>query len=185
MNRQSLHRGTESRSVGTHNPRAAVTGPNTRWFPGESLDFPIEKLIGNDIGQSAGTTVSVESALYSAVAGSEESATPITRAQGQLIRLLPFSITWLALGVGVNWLLGLTWPYLLVWFSLLTAGTYLRMNRDEFEFSRNGLERRRIDQATVLRDKELTQTHELKMMALTAYLAIAKAQYLGVDDDTD
>lgn len=38
--------------------------------------------------------------------------------------MLPFSVMFLILGVGIVWLLGLTWPYLLLWFAGLTAFTY-------------------------------------------------------------
>jgi len=171
--------------------RGAVTGPNTRWLPGDGLDFPIESLAGQDAGRVGGHLVTVDPALYNGTGGGEEYATPITRGKGLVWRLLPFSVVWLVLGVGVVWLLGLTFPYLLVWFGLTTAVTYWRMNKDEHEYSRNGVERHRIDEAAGLREMELTQTHELKKMALTAYLEIARAQYLGtstnsangVDDD--
>lgn len=162
--------------------RAAVTGPNTRWLPGDGLNFPIEKLAGGDVGSVGGHLATVDPALYS-TGGAEEYATPVSRAKGQVIRLLPFSLVWLLLTGGLVWLLGLTFPYLLVGFAVLTAFTYWRMNRDEFDYSRNGLERHRVDAAADLREKELDQAHELKKMALQTYLEIARAQYLGVKDD--
>ena len=146
--------------------RAAITGPNTRWLPGDGLNFPIERLAGSDVGSVGGAMVTVDPALYNGTGGSEEYATPVSRAKGQVIRLIPFSIVWLVLTGGVVWLLGLGFPYLLVGFALLTAGTYLRMNRDEFEYSRNGLERHRVDAAADLRQTELENTHELKKLSL-------------------
>ena len=163
--------------------RAAVTGPNTRWLPPDAMNFPIERLAGSDVGRVGGAMVTVDPALYNGTGGSEEYATPVSRAKGQVIRLIPFSLTFMILGVGIVWLLGLTWPYLLLWFAGLTAFTYWRMNRDEFEYSRNGLERHRVDAAADLKEKELDQTHELKKMALQAYLEIARAQYLGGVDN--
>ncbi|MBI3960235.1 MAG: hypothetical protein HY328_15590 [Chloroflexi bacterium] len=163
--------------------RQEVSGPATRWLPGDNIQFPIERLAGGDVGQvGGGALVTVDPALY-AVGGSEEYATPVSRAKGQVIRLLPFTAVWLILAGGIVWLLGMTWPWLLVMFAGLTAFTYLKMNRDEFDHSRNGLERHRVDTAADLREKELDQTHELKKMALTTYLQIARAQYLGVSDD--
>ena len=103
-------------------------------------------------------------------------------AKGQVIRLLPFAAVWLLLTGGVVWLLGLTFPYLLIGFALLTAATFIKMNGQEFDHSRNGLERHRVNRAADLRRTELENTHELKKMALSAYLQIAKAQY-GVNDD--
>ena len=164
--------------------RELVTGPATRWMvePKENIAFPIEQLVGHDAGRVGGALATVDPALI-ALGGSEEYATPVSRAKGQVIRLLPFSVVWLVLTGGLVWVLGLSFPYLLLGFAVLTAATYWRMNRDEFDHSRNGLERHRVDAATDLREKELDQTHELKKMALTTYLEIARAQYLGVNDD--
>ena len=116
--------------------------------------------------------------------GSESYETPVSSAKGQVIRLLPMTIVWLVLTASVVWLMGLSWPYLLIGFSALTAATFIRLNGQEFEHSRNGVERHRIYAATDLREKELDHTHELKKMALTTYLEIARAQYLGVNDDS-
>ena len=88
------------------------------------------------------------------------------------------TIVWLVLTAGVVWLMGLSWPYLLIGFSALTAVTFIRLNGQEFEHSRNGVERHRIYAVTDLWEKELDQTHELKKMALTTYLEIARAQRL-------
>ena len=163
--------------------RAAVTGPNTRWLPGEGLAFPIDRLAGPDVGSVSGHLATVDPALI-ASAGSEEYATPVSRAKGQVIRLLPFAAVWLLLTGGVVWLLGLTFPYLLIGFALLTAATFVKMNGQEFDHSRNGLERHRVNRAADLRKTELENTHELKKMALQTYLEIARAQYLGgVDND--
>ena len=161
--------------------RAAITGPSTRWLPPDGLNFPIERLAGPDVGSVSGHLATVDPALI-ASAGSEEYSTPITRAKGKVIGLLPFAAVWLLLTGGVVWLLGLTFPYLLIGFALLTAATFIKMNGQEFDHSRNGLERHRVNRAADLRRTELENTHELKKMALSAYLQIAKAQY-GVNDD--
>lgn len=165
--------------------RELVSGPATRWLPGDGLNFPIEKLAGGDVGQVGAITLADADRVLGAVGGGEEYSTPITRAKGQVIRLLPFTAVWLILTAGLVWLLGLTWPYLLLGFAALTAATYYRLNRDEFEFSRNGLERHRVNAAADLAEKQLDQQHELKKMALTAYLEIARAQYLGVKNDNN
>ena len=163
--------------------RELVSGPATRWLPADGMNFPIEKLAGGDAGLVGGALAQLDPAILGAVGGSEEYATPVSRAKGQLLRLLPFSLVWLILTGGIVWALGLSFPYLLVGFAILTAATYVRMNGQEFEHSRNGLERHRVDTAAELREKEMDQTHELKKMALQTYLEIARAQYLGVNDD--
>jgi hypothetical protein len=165
--------------------RDIVEGPATRWMAPveQNIAFPIERLAGNDAGLVGGALAQLDPAILGAVGGSEEYATPVSRAKGQLLRLLPFSLVWLILTGGIVWALGLSFPYLLVGFAILTAATYVRMNGQEFEHSRNGLERHRVDTAAELREKEMDQTHELKKMALQTYLEIARAQYLGVNDD--
>lgn len=166
--------------------REIVSGPATRWLPGDNIAFPVEKLAGGDVGQVGGAIAIADAdRVLGAVNGSEEYATPISRAKGQVIRLLPFTVVWLILTGGLVWLLGLTWPYLLLGFAVLTAASYVKMNRDEFDYSRNGLERHRINAAADIAEKQLDQQHELKKMALTTYLEIARAQYLGVSDDNN
>ena len=147
--------------------RELVSGPNTRWLAPSDANDPPAALLG---------PVTPAPAVYDPAftshenSGSEEYATPITRAKGQVIRLLPFSITWLVLGVGITWLLGLTFPYLLIWFSVFTAFSYWVMNKDEFRYSRNGLERHKVDSAVTVRLTELEHSHELRKMALEGYL---------------
>jgi len=34
-----------------------VSGPATRWMPGDNIDFPIERLAGSDAGQAGGHLV--------------------------------------------------------------------------------------------------------------------------------
>ena len=164
--------------------RDVVSGPNTRWMAQEpaGMDFPIAALAGQDVGQVGGAMSRTDTAILGTVGGSEEYATPVSRAKGQLIRLIPFTIAWLVLSVGIVWVLGLTAPYFLLMFALLTAATYLRLNLDEFRYSRNGLERFRVSSAVSVRMDEAEKQHELKKMALTAYLEIARAQYLGTNN---
>jgi hypothetical protein len=147
--------------------REIVSGPNTRWLaPSDANDPPAALL-----GPVTPATVVYDPAFTSHEnSGSEEYATPVSRAHGQVIRLIPFSIIWLLLTGGIVMLFGLGFPYLLAGFAVLTAGTYWRMNRDEFQYSRNGLERHKVDSAVTVRLTELQQSHELRKMALDGYL---------------
>ena len=169
---------TEQRGEIVQSGRAAVSGPATRWMPGDNIDFPIERLGGGDVGTVGGALAPLDPAILGAVGGSEEYATPTSRAKGQVLRLLPFTAVWLILTGGLVWLLGLAFPFFLVGFALLTAATYLRMNLDEFRYSRNGLERHRVNVAADVRFDEAEKTHELRMKALSGYL-----KHLGVNDD--
>jgi len=162
------------------NSRDQLSGPNTRWMlpdqPG--MDFPIAALAGHDVGQQVGGPLArTDTAILGTVGGSEEYSTPISRAKGQVIRLLPFTAVWLLLTGGLVWVLGLTFPYLLIGFAVLTAATYVKMNGQEFDHSRNGLERHRVNASAEIRLDEAEKSHELKKMALVAYLEIAKHQY--------
>lgn len=148
--------------------REIVEGPNTRWIGGD-VQFPIEQMM--NMGQTGGALTTIDPALaLGAVGGSESYETPISNAKGQVIRLLPMTIVWLVLTAGVVWLMGLSWPYLLIGFSALTAATYWRMNLDGHEHSRNGLERFRVRAATQVRLDENAKAHELRKMALEGYL---------------
>lgn len=179
----------QSTAIARAAPPATVSGPATRWLPGDNIQFPIDRLAGSDSGQVNGAVAITDAdRVLGTVSGVEEYATPVSRAKGQMIRTLPFAVVWLVLGVGVVWLLGMEWPWLLVWFGTTTAVTFWRLNREEFLYSRNGVERHRIDAAADIAEKQLDQQHELKKMALSTYLEIAKAQYLGIatnDTTTD
>ena len=83
--------------------------------------------------------VTIDPALHG-TGGSESYETPVSSAKGQVIQLLPMTIVWLVLTASVVWLMGLSWPYLLIGFSALTAATFIRLNGQEFEHSRNGVE---------------------------------------------
>jgi len=158
--------------------RAAITGPNTRWLLPEQQ--PPSQLL-TPINNSP--TATGDPAFTSHQnSGSHEIATPGSRAIGQVIRLLPFSLTWGLLTWGLVWVLELSTPYFLTGFALLTSATYWRMNRDEFYFSRNGLERHKVDSARQIRLKELSDQHELQTRSLDAYLQIALRHY-GVSDN--
>ena len=166
--------------------RELVSGPATRWLPADGMNFPIEKLAGGDVGQVGGSLALTDAdRVLGTVAGSEEYATPVSRAKGQLVRLIPFTVAWALLTWGLVWVLQLSAPYFLLGFAVLTAATFVKLNGQEFSHSRNGLERHRVDAAADLAEKQMDQNHELKKMALTTYLEIAKAQYLGlgVNDD--
>jgi uncharacterized protein (DUF2062 family) len=100
----------------------------------------------------------------------KETATPVQRAFGLGIRLIPFTIAWLVLALVLAFALDgeLIVPFLL--FAGLTALTYYLMNRQEYEYSAAGLERHKADLAADLRELQLQQEHELKRSALDSYI---------------
>lgn len=110
--------------------------------------------------------------------GTHERTSAMDRAQALQTRLRPFLVAWAGVGgvlFAAVWLVGGTWPVggLLgvLAFALLTAITYYRLNRTDYEYSREGSEQLRIVTAADLERDRMTNEHELRKMALAAYLA--------------
>lgn len=98
-----------------------------------------------------------------------ETATPVQRSVGLAIRLLPFSVVWLVLSVGVLLLADSVLGGLLL-FSVLTAASYIYLDRNERTDSAVGLEKHKAVLAASLRSKELDHNHELRSRALDSYI---------------
>ena len=98
-----------------------------------------------------------------------ETATPVQRSVGLAIRLLPFSIVWLVLSIGVLLLADSVLGGLLL-FCVLTAASYIYLDRNERTDSAVGLEKHKAGLAASLRAKELDQAHELRSRALDSYI---------------
>ena len=148
--------------------REIVEGPNTRWLPGDGVQFPIEQMM--NMGQTGGLSTIGPSLTLGAVGGAESYETPVSAAKGQVIRLLPFTIAWLFLAGGIVWVLGVDWQWFFVYFAILTAFSYYKLDKNGHEHSRNGLERFRVKAATQVRLDENAKAHELRKMALEGYL---------------
>lgn len=117
----------------------------------------------------------IENALR-AQDGAREQTTATERSVALVVRLAPFSLVWLvlALAVGVaarSGVLGL------LAFALLTGLTYAAMDRTEYRFSRNGLERHRIDAAERIALAQMAHTQELRRMALEMYVRQLEGRY--------
>lgn len=99
-----------------------------------------------------------------------ETATPIERSIGLGIRLIPFSLAWLVLALGLLFALDgeIVAPFLL--FATLTAATYYMMSRQEYDYSAAGLERHKADLAHDLQSQRLENDHELRRTALNSYI---------------
>lgn len=83
------------------------------------------------------------------------------------------------MAIGVSWTFALGEGVVFVLFALLTALTYYHMDRQEREFSRNGLERHRINTLALLKLAEMDHQQQLRKMALSAHLKL-----LGDNHDT-
>jgi hypothetical protein len=109
--------------------------------------------------------------------GAKETTNSVDRATALAIRVAPFGCAWLILAVGVAWAAGDSVVGILL-FATLTAATYAHLNWQEYQHSRAGLERHRIDTAAALKAQEMTQQHELRQQALQTYM-----RHLEVDSD--
>ena len=146
--------------------REIVSGPATRWMV-EPEQFPIEQMMG--MGQPSGAMITIDPALHQ-TGGAESYETPVTAAKGQILRLIPFTLAWLFLAGGLVWMLGVDWQWFFVYFAILTAFSYYKLDKNGHEHSRNGLERYRVRAATQVRLDENAKAHELRKMALEGYL---------------
>jgi|GEM_PF-2749802 hypothetical protein len=143
--------------------RELVAGPNTRWFnePTPPPPMPMEVV--------KSPPMLVEPAFH-AQPGADEKSTPRSRAVGLVIRSIPLLLVWLVLSIGMVWLLAVEWPWIFIFWGLLSAVTWLLHDRREYEYSRGGVERHRADRAYQLKRLEMVQNHELRREMLRRYL---------------
>lgn len=123
------------------------------------------------------TTVIVDDALTT-LEGARETTSGMDRSKALVVRLAPFTAVWLVLSVGVSWAASMGGWFTLCLFAGLTASTYAFMDKREYEYSRNGLERHKVDTLASLKRDEMAHQQELRRMALEAHLKL-----LGVQDD--
>lgn len=128
---------------------------------------------------NAPTTVIVDEALQT-LEGSQERTSGMDRSLALVVRLAPFSVVWLVLSIGVAWWASMGGWFVLCFFAGLTSVTYAVMDKREYQYSRNGLERHKVDTLADLKRDEMSHQQELRRMALQAHLKM-----LGVDDDHD
>ena len=115
--------------------------------------------------------------VWAAPDGARENTSAMDRARALRVRLLPFVLLWALLAVIVfvvvlfvaqnapgAALLGM------LAFTALTAFTYYRLNRTDYDYSREGTERHKVDTAAYLMERNMEHEQELKRMALDAYL---------------
>jgi hypothetical protein len=98
-------------------------------------------------------------------------------AQALRVRLVPFLWTWAGVGLvvgGAVWLAAGALPLAALLgslaFAALTGLTYYRLNRTDYDFSREGTERLRIGTAADLERARMAHEQELRRIALDAYL---------------
>ncbi len=110
--------------------------------------------------------------------GARENTSAMDRAYALRVRLIPWLIAWslISVVIGVAVIIVVQdWPggalATLLVFAALTAITYYKMDSKDYEYSREGTERHRIDTAAELALADMEHRHELRKLALEAYLA--------------
>lgn len=121
------------------------------------------------------TTVVVDDALQT-LEGSTEKTNAMERSQALVVRLLPFSAVWLVLSIGVSEAASMGGWFTLCMFSGLTAVTYAYLDRQEYQFSRNGLERHKVNTLASLKRDEMAHQQELRRMALESTLKMLEVR---------
>lgn len=114
---------------------------------------------------------------WQAQQGAKESSDPITRAKGLRIRVLPFLGLFGLAGVAVGgavWLVAGTLPgaalAAVLTFSVAGFIVYARLNVTDYQYSREGTERHKVDTAAGLAHAQMANDHELRRLALESYL---------------
>jgi hypothetical protein len=115
--------------------------------------------------------------------GATEKTNGMDRSKALVFRLLPFSVTWLVLTVGVVWLSGIHGAWGLLIFAGLTALSYGNMDKREYTYSRNGVEMRKVNTLHDLKAMELEQAHELRKMVLIAQIEMARGGQYAITDE--
>jgi hypothetical protein len=109
--------------------------------------------------------------------GAQERTSAMDRAKALRVRLVPFLWGWVGLSVivgAVVLMVAQNAPgaalLALLTFSGLTSVTYYRLNRTDYDYSREGTERHKVDTSAYLVERQMDNEHELRRMALDAYL---------------
>lgn len=109
--------------------------------------------------------------------GAQERTSAMDRAKALRVRLVPFLWGWVGLSVivgAVVLIVAQNAPgaalLALLTFSGLTSVTYYRLNRTDYDYSREGTERHKVDTAAYLVERQMDNEQELRRMALEAYL---------------
>ena len=114
---------------------------------------------------------------WTAVDGAQERTSAMDRARALRVRLVPFVLLWALLAAIVFVVVlyvaqnapGAALGGLLA-FTALTAYTYYRLNRTDYDYSREGTERHKVDTAAYLAERQMDHEYRLKEAALDAYL---------------
>ena len=102
--------------------------------------------------------------------GATEQTSGMDRSLAWVVRLVPYTIINLILSITLVNLAGGGWVLAFCLFAASSLFVYAWMDGREHKFSRNGLERHKVDTLAELKFDEQDKTHELRKLALTAQI---------------
>jgi hypothetical protein len=112
--------------------------------------------------------------------GATEKTSGMDRALAWGVRLIPYTVINLILSVTLVNLAGGGWTLAFCLFAASSLFIYGWMDGREHKYSRNGLERHKVDTLAELKFDEQDKTHELRKLALQAQIEMWKGvQYDG------
>jgi hypothetical protein len=114
---------------------------------------------------------------WTTIEGAQEHTSAMDRAKALRVRLLPFAVAWGILSVVIGGIViyvaanvpiaALLTMFL---FSALTAFTYYKLNHTDYEFSREGTERHKVDTAADLAKTQMRYNAEARRDAWGYYV---------------
>jgi hypothetical protein len=114
---------------------------------------------------------------WTALEGAAEKTSAMDRAKALRVRLMPFVGLWGLLGVIVGVVVLVVAQNApggalvgLLTFVAMTGATYVKLNGQDYEHSREGTERFKVATAADLARRQMEHEHELRRLALEAYL---------------
>lgn len=109
--------------------------------------------------------------------GAQEHTSAMDRAKALRVRLIPFVALWGLLGVIVGVVVGIVAQNApgaamvgLLTFVAMSGATYVKLNTTDYQFSREGTERHKVDVTADLAHAQLDHEYRLRELALKAYL---------------
>jgi hypothetical protein len=156
------------------------SGRPTRYQVIESEPRPMPQMPAEFVQGSA--LVNIEHAVE-AQEGADERTTATDRAWALLLRLAPLSVILLVISVSVALVFDFGWLWAFYAWGIICAAVYWLFDNNEYRYSRNGLERHRIDTASELRKEEMAHEYRLKRMALKSYLRMMERYYGDSEQD--
>lgn len=169
---------TKPTSAKTLHSAATASVANQRYVPALTEQRPaITGEVLHSLVPTDAQTIYVDNAMPSRD-GAHERTSAMDRSKAFLLRMSWMAAVWLVLAIGVSWAASMGGWWTLIMFTGLTSATYAYLDRQEREYSTNGVERYRISTAADLRLAEMEHQQELRRMAMRAHLKM-----LGVNDD--